>query len=269
MDAINTVQFSCHTGHKVVAGQVLNASDLKTVFDGLVKNEVISGYTHILTGYNGSLSCLQHNYQVIEEVKRVNPQAIYVCDPVLGDAGKMYVPPELLPFYRDHLISLADILTPNDFEAELLTGIVVESQETAFQAMDALHNKGIKIVVISSSRLNDWKDRKEITCFASQVCADGSKNRVRVQIPQIDATFVGTGDLTTALLLAWFYRTNNDLALSCSKVMSTVKAVLDRTIRFAENSGEGFNVRTLELKLVQSKRDIEDPPDLIHANTVL
>ena len=33
VDAINTVQFACRTGHKVVTGQVLNASDLKTVFE--------------------------------------------------------------------------------------------------------------------------------------------------------------------------------------------------------------------------------------------
>ena len=41
-----------------------------------------------------------------------------VCDPVMGDNGKMYVPAELLPLYREHIVPLADIITPNQFEAE-------------------------------------------------------------------------------------------------------------------------------------------------------
>lgn len=41
-----------------------------------------------------------------------------VCDPVMGDNGKMYVPQELLPVYRDEIIPLANIVTPNQFEAE-------------------------------------------------------------------------------------------------------------------------------------------------------
>jgi pyridoxal/pyridoxine/pyridoxamine kinase len=41
-----------------------------------------------------------------------------VCDPVLGDCGQAYVPEELIPIYRDSLIPLADILTPNQTELQ-------------------------------------------------------------------------------------------------------------------------------------------------------
>ena len=41
-----------------------------------------------------------------------------VCDPVMGDNGKMYVPAELLPIYREEIVALADIITPNQYEAE-------------------------------------------------------------------------------------------------------------------------------------------------------
>jgi pyridoxal/pyridoxine/pyridoxamine kinase len=41
-----------------------------------------------------------------------------VCDPVMGDNGKMYVPKELLAIYKDTILPLADIITPNQFEAE-------------------------------------------------------------------------------------------------------------------------------------------------------
>lgn len=41
-----------------------------------------------------------------------------VCDPVMGDDGKMYVPEELKDIYRTEIVPLADILTPNQFELE-------------------------------------------------------------------------------------------------------------------------------------------------------
>ena len=54
-----------------------------------------------------------------------------MCDPVLGDNGKLYVPPDLVPIYRDEVVPLATILTPNQFEAETLTGIQIASDEDA------------------------------------------------------------------------------------------------------------------------------------------
>jgi pyridoxine kinase len=47
---------------------------------------------------------------------------VYVCDPVLGDGGKLYVDKSLIEVYRDEVVPLASIVTPNQFEAEILTG---------------------------------------------------------------------------------------------------------------------------------------------------
>lgn len=80
-----------------------------------------------------------------------------VCDPVMGDNGKMYVPEEILPVYRDIVVPLADILTPNQFEAELITGIQVKNIDGALKAILALHDKGVKTVVLSSTDLGDEK----------------------------------------------------------------------------------------------------------------
>lgn len=41
-----------------------------------------------------------------------------VCDPVMGDNGRMYVPEELKDIYRTLIVPLADIVTPNSFEAQ-------------------------------------------------------------------------------------------------------------------------------------------------------
>ena len=56
------------------------------------------------------------------QLKELNPSLVYVCDPVLGDNGKLYVPEELVGLYEKEVVPLADILTPNQFEVEQLTG---------------------------------------------------------------------------------------------------------------------------------------------------
>lgn len=76
-----------------------------------------------------------------------------VCDPVMGDDGEMYVPKELLPIYRDEIVPLADIVTPNQFEVELLTERTVNTEQDAWDAIEWFHNKGVKTVAISSSEL--------------------------------------------------------------------------------------------------------------------
>ena len=79
----------------------------------------------------------------------MNKDAIYLCDPVMGDNGKLYVPKELVSIYREEVIRVADILTPNQFEAELLTGIKVTTEASALRAFDELHARGPKVIVLT------------------------------------------------------------------------------------------------------------------------
>ena len=56
----------------------------------------------------------------------------------------------------DNLLQLIDIITPNETEAEQLTGIKVTSMESAQQAADLLHGKGIKLVMITLGSQGVW-----------------------------------------------------------------------------------------------------------------
>lgn len=73
----------------------------------------------------------------------------------MGDNGEMYVPKELLPVYSDILVPLSDILTPNQYEIELLTGCNIKSVDDAWKACNILHDRGCKTVVLSSSDLGN------------------------------------------------------------------------------------------------------------------
>lgn len=70
-----------------------------------------------------------------------------VCDPVMGDDDRLYVSKDLVPAYRDQIISLATVLTPNQYEAELLTGTKIDSKASALAACQALHQSGVATVV--------------------------------------------------------------------------------------------------------------------------
>lgn len=257
VDCINSVQFSNHTGYDHFKGQILDAEQLGQLFEGLVLNGLHKKYTHLLTGYIGSTSFLEKVAEVVKVLKDANPSLLYVCDPVMGDNGKLYVTPDLLPIYQETILPLADIVTPNQFEAELLTGMKITDKKSALAAMDALHAKGVKTVVISST--NFEADHKTLLGLGSQRNSSSCPRRLQVRIPLLDAHFTGTGDLFAALLTAWHHRHPEDLKIVLQKVLSTMEAVLQRTLKTGQRQSSQPTVEQLELKLIQSIRDIEQP----------
>ncbi|CAB3988199.1 Pyridoxal kinase [Paramuricea clavata] len=262
VDAINSVQFSNHTGYGHWKGQVLNSNELTDLYEGLKLNQ-INNYTHLLTGYVGSESFLEEVVNVLSDLKKVNPNLVFVCDPVMGDNGKFYVPESLLPVYRDKLLPLAYIITPNQFEAELLSGMKINSEQNAFEAMDILHNKGTKCVVITSSELGKDNTLVALGSFCNfGLSGNNHKLCIRMEIPKLPAVFTGTGDLFASLLLVWMQKHPNDLKLACEKTMSAVQAVLKRTLQEAQELAgpdNKPNSAQIELRLIKSMNDLLNP----------
>jgi len=56
----------------------------------------------------------------------------------------------------DELLALVDIITPNETEAEKLTGIAVTSDDDAARAARVLHDKGIRTVIITLGSRGVW-----------------------------------------------------------------------------------------------------------------
>lgn len=278
VDAVNSVQFSNHTGYAHWKGQVLTSQELHVLYEGLKANSV-NKYDYVLTGYTRDKSFLAMVVDIVQELKQQNARLVYVCDPVMGDKwngeGSMYVPQDLLPVYREKVVPMADIITPNQFEAELLSGRKIHSQEEAFEVMDVLHGMGPDTVVITSSDLPSPQGRDYLMALGSQRMRkpDGSAvtQRIRLEMRKVDAVFVGTGDLFAAMLLAWTHKHPDNLKVACEKTVSAMQHVLQRTIRCAKaQAGEGQkpSPAQLELRMVQSRKDIEDPEIVVQA-TVL
>ena len=265
VDTVNSVQLSNHTGYQHIRGQVLQSDELRVLFEGLKLNS-IHKYSHLLTGYCGSESFLREILNVFKQMKEANPGLIYVCDPVLGDHGKYYVPELLLPIYRDELLPNSNIITPNQFEAELLTGIKINSESDAIDAISWLHQKGPKTVVLTSCSFGQAD--KLILLAADK---EKPNEYIRMEIPKLNGIFTGSGDLFTSMFLAWYDRFG-DVETACEYTMSALQQILTKTLSHANNlasSGNTPTVEQIELQLVPSLDVIRTPKDLIKAEVIL
>ncbi|GFX14713.1 pyridoxal kinase [Trichonephila clavipes] len=123
--------------------------------------------------------------------------------------------------------------------------------------MNIFHEKGVKTVILSSVQL---ETSSNLHLFGSSIL-NNKKHFVSMEIKKLPAEFTGTGDLFSALLLAWMARTDGDLKVSCEKAVNSLQCVLKRTIDYAAKMGK--SVATMELQLIRSKSDIENPPSIL------
>ncbi|CAN1351580.1 Pyridoxal kinase [Linum perenne] len=254
VDPINSVQFSNHTGYPSFKGQVLNGQQLWELIEGLQANNLLF-YTHLLTGYIGSVSFLNTVLEVVNKLRTINPKLIYVCDPVMGDEGKLYVPPDLVAVYREKVVPVASMLTPNQFEAEQLTGSRIVSEDDGREACNKLHAAGPSKVVLTSINI----DGGLLLIGSDQKEKGQPPQQFKIAIPKIPAYFTGTGDLMTALLLGWSNKYPDNLDKAAELAVSSLQALLQRTVADYRKAGYDPAASSLEIRLIQSQDDIRNP----------
>ncbi|CAJ1949073.1 unnamed protein product [Cylindrotheca closterium] len=266
VDVINSVQFSNHTGYsKGFKGSVMDGDGLDTLLTGLDENGLLEDIQYVLTGYIGSATFLAAIRNVILRVKARTPNFRYLCDPVLGDHGKFYVPPELVDLMKSDIIPLADIVTPNQFEVEQLTGVVIHSLTDAKKASVAFHDLGPSIVFLTSLEFPTAETLGTLTIFASQrkYSKDDTSSYhdevYAIEVPKLQGAFTGTGDLTAALILGHLHQHPDNLKLVMEKVINTMQAVILKTSEITNACKDPKSAKARELRLIQSKSIIENP----------
>jgi len=132
--------------HGPPGGGPIPAETLASLFDGLASDGGLGEIDAVLTGYLGDGEQVAVVLDAVERVKAANPKAVFVCDPVLGDDGKLFVRDELADAVLNGLAPHADWLTPNVFELGLIAGKTID---TLALARDAARRIGKPVLCTS------------------------------------------------------------------------------------------------------------------------
>lgn len=225
--AINTVQFSNHTGYGSWTGDIMSIEHIDKIFEGLQARGVFSQLDAVLTGYLGDSLLGENILKWIDVIKTDNPRLIYCCDPVIGDLWRgIFVRPGVPEFFANEVLSYASILTPNQFELQYLTGIEINDLSHALSACDVLHANGVECVLITSLEYPEIVEKSEIAMLVST-----KSNRYIIRTPKLVMPIApnGSGDMTAALFLANFLKTN-DFKLALEYVASVIYGVFKQTL---------------------------------------
>lgn len=242
---LHTLQFSNHAGYAGFAGRVFPAEHLREVVEGLAARGVLETCDAVLSGYLGTAEAGAAVLDAVVRVKRANPRALYACDPVMGDGGGgLYVDAALPELFRGRALPLADLIAPNHFELEVLSGATVVTLDEAVAAARGLVTRGPRAVLVTGLR-HDTTRAGDIELLA--VTEQRAWRLVTPLLP-CDPQPNGAGDLLAALFLGHYLR-RGDAGQALEAAAAATFAVLAAT----QAAG------TRELQLIAAQDELVAP----------
>ena len=240
---VYTVNFSNHTGYGAWRGPLIPPEDVREVVTGIEERGAFPAIDAVLSGYQGSEGIGDVIIDAVGRVKAANPDAVYACDPVMGNAKSgCFVAPAIPVLLRERVVPVADIITPNQFELGFLTETEPDTIESTLASADLARAMGPRTVLVTSV---ERPDREPDTI--EMMVVDDSGAWI-VQTPLLPIKANGSGDVTAALFTSHYLATR-DAAEALARTTSSVWDLL----RTTHESGER------ELKLVESQDFYANP----------
>lgn len=238
--SLNTVAFSNHTGYGKWRGTAVPAREIATLFEGIAELGLLSRCDAVLSGYLGEAEAGPVLLDIVARIKQANPRALFACDPVMGDVGPgWYVRAGIPEFYRDRALGVADLITPNLFELEWLTGHPVRTLAEAASAAATLRKRGPGIVLVTSF---------EVAPGRVAALTAGPDGIWTVETPRLPIEATGCGDAVAALFLGWLLK-GAAMPEAFAKTIAAIYGVIEATM----HSGGG------ELALVAARDELVSP----------
>jgi len=220
---VHTVAFSNHPGYGAWTGRAADAAAVREIVDGIAARGVLGRCDGVISGYLGTADIGAEMLAAVAKVRAANPAARYCCDPVIGDAGAgAYVRPDVAELLRERAVPAADVVTPNQFELDHLSGQASATVAQALAAIDALHALGPSVVLVTSLVTADTPSN------AADLVVSSQEGRFRLRTPKLAHAANGAGDAMAALFFAHWLRSGS-AAAAVSRAASSVFGILQRT----------------------------------------
>lgn len=254
--AVHTVQLSNHTGYGTWTGQVFGADCVRELIRGIAARGALARLDAVLSGYLGDAEVGRAILDGVAEARRSNPRLLYCCDPVMGDVGRgLFVRPGIPELLGGQSVPAADILTPNQFELEQLTGIGCQNNAALLHAVRSLQNRmrgdGPRLVLVTSVCHN------ETPAGTIELLAASPEQSWRLRTPALAISPNGAGDLIAALFL-FHILAGAGLGGSLEQAAAATWGVLDHTVA----------MESQELQIVAAQQELVAPSRRFDAELV-
>lgn len=247
-----TVNFSNHTGYDNWRGPLVPADQLREVVRGIEERGVLDRVDALLTGYQGGADVGAVVLETLAMLRRHNPRVLYCCDPVMGDSNRgFYCLPGIPEFMRDQVVPAADVVTPNLFELQFLTGRTVDTPDQVVEAAHALRATGPSTVLVTS--VNEPGSDAD----AMRMIVVDAEGAWQTETPMIGHVFTGSGDITSALFLSHLLRSG-----SAQQALAATASSVYSVLRLTASLGRS------ELALVQAQDDFIAPTHRFEARRI-
>jgi len=222
--ALPTILLSNHPGHARFAGERVSPALLDRMLDALDSNGWLAGLNAILTGYLPSSEHAAFAEAAVRRVKQLSPDALYICDPVLGDHPRgLYIAQDAAEAIRSRLVPQAGVLKMNRFEAEWLSGTDIANSADAHAAALRHHWRTVMITSLPAT------DAASLT----NVLITSHASPVSIDVTRHDRVPNGTGDLFGALWVGRRVRGHSDTG-AFERTIEDVAQVISRSLHSDE-----------------------------------
>jgi pyridoxine kinase len=240
--AVPTVILPWHPGHGIATRIVPDPSQFFALMRDLENAPWLGEVGAVLSGYLGAAGQAGPIASLVAAVRARNPDALYVCDPVMGDADGLYVPDATAEALRDGLMPIADIATPNRYELAWMSRQPLESIGDVIEAARACATPTM-LVTSAPSRMtggtgNLLLDRHHVLLAEHRVIERPAK---------------GVGDLLAAVFLARLLAGQS----AAKALQSTTAAVFEVLARAAKRGAD-------ELTLETDAQSLSQPMAVVH-----
>ena len=240
---VHTVNFSNHTGYGAWRGPLMDPETVRDIVTGIGEREAFVEIDAVLSGYQGGEGIGATILDAVAAVRAENPEAIYACDPVMGNETSGCFVHESIPvLLREKVVPHADLITPNQFELGFLTDTEPHTLAETLASVDRARGIGPRTILVTSVLR---PDRPEGTI---EMLACHEDEAWVVQTPHLPLKANGSGDVTAALFTSHWLRTHS-LGEALGRTASSMFDLLQTTL----DSGRR------ELQLVQAQEVYANP----------